>query len=349
MFENFRRLWKLKPSKRRFWSGLAVVAPTLLKIGATIACRVGILRGEAVFEFLVIAVVALNVWADFTDRRAASRSDVYALALWTTIAQFLLVVPLIGLVSKLTASQFAICGAVGAFSAGARISWYRALTTSGEKLSRLAPFSRISSVMALAMAVLVLGEAPGPSKLGGALIMVIGAFMMSWRGPVGSLRQYLALNQQLVQVTIFAASTASISVFYRYMGLAGVSIVTTYFFLKLTQLSYGLLHAMWNRYLVESYAAIVDLPLFVQARTLQTAAAMLYIFVLRQLDLSQVEPIAAASAPLMYLAVEKFSDRRARERDTLPNGVPETAAKHQSIRNAGLIAIIVGIFLFVRG
>ena len=55
--------------------------------------------------------------------------------------------------------------------------------------------------------------------------MVFGAFMMSWRGPVQSVRHYFSLNRGLGLVTIFAASTASISVFYRYMMLSGVSIV----------------------------------------------------------------------------------------------------------------------------
>ena len=300
-------------------------------------------------EALVVLVVILNVWADFTDRRAASQSDVYALALWTTIIQFMLVTPLIGLVSTVTIPQLAICAAVGAFSAAARMLWYRALTIPGGKLSLLAPFSRISSVMALAMAVLVLGETPTTHKLAGALIMVFGAFMMGWRGPIQSVRHYFALNRELGLVAIFAVSTAAISVFYRYMMLSGVPIVTTYFFLKLCQLCFGLLHAFHKGYLVESYASIIDLPKFVQARACQTAAAMLYIFVLRSLDLSHVEPIAAVSGPLLYWSVEKLSDWCARGQDRMPNGVPEPRARYQVIRNAGLVTIVAGLFLFAQG
>lgn len=295
------------------------------------------------FEALVVGVVALNVWADFTDRRAATHSDINALALWTTIVQFLLVAPLVGLVGELSAPQLALCAGIGAFSAAARALWYRALSTSGETLSRLAPFSRISSVMVLGMAVLVLGESVTANKIGGGLILIAGAFMMSWRGPVGSVREYLANNKALILVTVFAASTASISVFYRYMMLAGVSIITTYFFLKLCQLCFAILHAVHYRYLMASYATILDLQLFVQARAIQTAAALLYIFVLREIDLTRVEPIAAASGPLMFVAVEKASEWRARRKGT---NAPPPREKHQLVRSAGLAAVVLGLFVF---
>jgi uncharacterized membrane protein len=295
------------------------------------------------FEALVVGVVALNVWADFTDRRAATQSDVNALALWTTIVQFLLVMPLVGLVGYLSA----VCAAVGAFSAAARALWYRALTASGEKLSRLAPVSRISSVMVLAMAVLLLGESVTANKIGGGLIMIAGAFMMSWRGSVGSFREYLDNNRALMLVVVFAASTAAISVFYRYMMLTDASIITTYFFLKLSQLCFALLHALYNGSLMGSYATILDLQLFVQARAIQTVAAMLYIFVLRQIDLTRVEPIAAASGPLMYLAVEKLSEWRARRGGTIEPDSLTGREKHNLMRNVGLVAITLGLFVLV--
>jgi uncharacterized membrane protein len=300
------------------------------------------------FEALVVGVVALNVWADFMDRRAAVQSDVNALSLWTTIVQFLLVVPLFGLVGAVTMPQLALCALIGALSTAGRATWYRALGTS-ERLSRLAPFSRISSVMVLAMAVLILGESAAPSKIAGGLILIAGAFMMSWRGPVGSIREYLASNKALVLVAIFAVSTASVSVFYRHMMLAGVSIITTYFFLKLCQLCFAVLHALRYRYLIGSHTTILDLQLFVQARAIQTAAALLYIFVLRQIDLTRVEPVAAASGPLLFLAIEKVSDWRARYKGEIATDVADKRDKHQAVRNFGLATIVLGIFVFAGG
>ena len=71
-------------------------------------------------------------------------------------------------------------------------------------------------------------------------------------------------------------------------------------------------------------------------------------FVLRSLDLSHVEPIAAVSGPLLYWSVEKLSDWRARGQDWMPKGGPEPRARYQVIRNAGLVTIVAGLFLFAQ-
>lgn len=298
------------------------------------------------YEALLIAVVGLNIWADFMDRSAAQRSDINALSLWTTIVQFLLVMPLVGLVEPITLPLLALSFAVGAISVAGRIPWYRALAADGQRLSRLAPFSRLSSVVVLALAVLVLGEKLGEAQLAGALVMILGSFLMSLEGKVTSWRAYLAANKALLQVGLFAISIAFISVYYKYMMNLGTSIITAYFFLKFGQCTVAVLQAMAQRTLTTSFAAILDLQLFVQARAVQTAAALLYIMILRGVDLSRAEPLAAAIGPVMFLIIEKLSDRRAPPNETPPAGTGR--GKTHWFRYAGLGAIMLGLFLLVR-
>ncbi len=303
------------------------------------------------YEWLLVLVVGLNIWADFMDRRAAIQSDATALSLWTTISQFILVMPLVGLAGWLTPQQAVLCACVGAFTALARIPWYRALSTPGAKLSRLAPFTRLSSVIVLILAFTLLGEAFSTTKFLGAILMVLGALVISLDRSFTGMRDYFASNRAIFLVLIFATSMAVTSVFYKYMMNAGISVVTTYFFLKLFQfiasVSYGYRHNKLRR----SFAAIVDLQLFVQARATQTIAAFLYLFVLRHVDLSAVEPIAAAIGPLLYLMVDKTFEWRMKEKS--PEGLPAATAELRSRRDLvallGLITIGLGLFLITKG
>ena len=303
------------------------------------------------FEFLLVAVVGLNVWADFIDRRAAFRSDAVALSLWTTIVQFLLVMPLIGIVGRLTPTQIGVCALVGAFTALARIPWYRALSTPGQKLSRLAPFTRLSSVIVVVLAFTLLGEAFSMKKLFGALLMVAGALVISLDRSFTGFRDFFAGNRAVLLVLIFACSLAVISVFYKYMLNAGVPIITTYFFLKLFQCAASVAHGYHRGGLGRSFSAILDLQLFVRARALQTLAAFLYLFVLRHVDLSTVEPIAAAIGPLLYLTIDKVSEWRARAspRATADVPSPRTHTIREYVALVGLAMTAVGLYYVVKG
>ncbi len=303
------------------------------------------------FEVLLVAVVGLNVWADFIDRRAAVRSDPAALSLWTTITQFLLVVPLVGLTGKLTAGQLFVCAVVGTFTALARIPWYKALSSPGQKLSRLAPFTRLSSVMVIVLAFTVLGESFSTGKMSGAFLMVAGALMISLERSFTSLRDYLADNRAVLLVLVFAASLALISLFYKYMLNAGVPIITTYFFLKTFQCAAAVAYSMHRRDLKQSFGAILDLQLFVQGRALQTLAAFLYLLVLRNVDLSTVEPIAAAIGPVLYLAIDKVSEWRAKASGRPDEGAISRppARRGQYAAYAGSAATACGLYLVVRG
>jgi len=302
-------------------------------------------------EFLLVPVVGLNVWADFIDRRAAFQSDAAAFSLWTTIIQFLLVMPLLGMAGRLTPAQIGLCALVGAFTALARIPWYRALSIPGQKLSRLAPFTRLSSVLVIVLAFTLLGEAFSLNKFLGALLMVAGALVISLDKSFTGLRDYLVGNKELLLVLIFAGSLAVISVFYKYMMNAGVSIITTYFFLKLFQCAASVAHGFHKGILRRGFAAIRDLQLFVQARTLQTLAAFLYLFVLRHVDLSTVEPIAAAIGPLLYLSIDKISEWRVQTSSphAAQAALPATSSRRAYIALLGSATSALGLYFVARG
>lgn len=303
------------------------------------------------FELLLVAVVGLNVWADFIDRRSAGGSDASALSLWTTITQFILVMPLIGLTGRLTLEQTVVCALVGAFTALSRIPWYRALSMPGQKLSRLTPFTRLSSVIVIVLAFTLLGEAFSAGKFFGALLMVAGALAISLDRSFTGFRDYVVSNRAIILVLIFACSLAATSVFYKFMMNAGVPMVTTYFFLKLFQCASAAAYTYYNGTIWRSFAAILDLQLFVQARTLQTLAAFLYLFVLRHVDLSTVEPIAAAIAPLLYFSIDKVSEWRAGKLEAASAGASGTGVHPRSERVAllGLVVSAVGLYFVAKG
>jgi len=304
-----------------------------------------------VYEWLLVLVVGLNIWADFMDRTAAIRSDAVALSLWTTISQFILVMPLVGLAGLLTPQQAVLSAGVGAFTALARIPWYRALSTPGAKLSRLAPFTRLSSVLVLILAFTLLGEAFSTTKFLGAILMVAGALVISLDRSFTSFRDYVASNRAISLVLIFAASMAVTSVFYKYMLNAGASVITTYFFLKLFQFAAALSYGYRNKTLRRSFSAITDIQLFVQARATQTLAAFLYLFVLRNTDLSSVEPIAAAIGPLLYLVIDKAFEWRGNAKP--PNGQapaqPAARSKRDYVAVLGSLTISLGLYVMMKG
>lgn len=303
------------------------------------------------YESLLLVVIGLNIWADFMDRRAARGSNVFAMSLWTTVVQFLLVLPLIGLAHTVTAPQLVICVLVGAFSALARIAWYQALSQSRERLSRLAPFSRISSVIVLAFAFVVLGEVFTPPKAFGAGLMILGAFTMSFDRTFTTPRDYFTNNRALGLVLIFAFSTASISIFYKYMLNNNVPIISVYFYLKLFQLISISMLTFHKEHFFNSYSSILNIKLFVKARAVQTVAAFIFLFVLRYLDLSVVEPIAAAATPIAFLAIEKYSDYR-RSRRVMIEGAAsaeQPQGRRQRVKYVAIAIIAVGLLVMVGG
>jgi uncharacterized membrane protein len=300
------------------------------------------------FEVLLLLVVGLNLSVDFMDRRAALQSAPNALSLWTTIVQFLLVVPLAGLTSRLTALQLGLCIVVGALSSLARIPWYRALSIPGEKLSRLAPFTRLSSVIALVAAFLLLGESFSFGKFIGGLLVIAGAIAMTMPPKRVSLADYFSANIAVFLVLLVALSSAAVSIFHKYLLDVGVSIISAYFYLKLFQFVFLVLHAIRHSYLRSSLSAISDFPLFLQARVIQTAAALLYLLVLREVDLSKVAPITAGAQPLMFLAVEKLLELSGGKAAKKQQAAPKRA-QSAGMRYAAAAVVAIGLFMSAGG
>lgn len=258
------------------------------------------------YTLLLVGMMGLNMAVDFMDRRTVQRGDFYALTLWTMIVQFLLILPLIGLVKPMPLVAYIICAAVGGFSAFSRVSWYRAISAHGQSLSRLSPFLRLSSVISLACAFFLLGEPFTYMKGCGGLLMIGGSLLMTLDNPFESLRKFVEYNKAAVLVLMTAMATASIAVSYKFLMNNGADLFSVYFFLKLFQmLSMMSLH-LRGRSLVKSYRRILHLRLLVTGRFLQTIASLIYMTVLSNLPLSTVEPIASLS-PIMLLGVELTS------------------------------------------
>jgi uncharacterized membrane protein len=300
-----------------------------------------------VYELLLVLTIGINITADFIDRSSSNKSDAYVLTLWMSLVQFLLIFPLIGLVGTLSISQFALVAAIGAFTSFGRIRWFRALAQKSEQLSRLAPLTRISSVIVLVLAVAVLGESFSRSQALGAGLIIAGAFLISFERWSAKWRTFASNNHALWLVIIFAASSASLTVLYKYLLLSGVNTWTTYFYMKLFQAVPLILYGAHRNVLATSYLKIRNLRLFVFARVLQTAAAFLYLLVVKHLALTTLEPIAALS-PLMLWGAE-WAIIRFQARPATRGAVDEPAmpikSKKPLLRFVAVIAMILGILI----
>jgi len=303
-----------------------------------------------VYELLLILTIVINITADFIDRYSSNKSDAYVLTLWMSVVQFLLIFPLIGLVERLSVSQFALIAAIGAFTSFGRIRWFRALSEESEQLSRLAPLTRVSSVIVLVLAVTVLGESFSWGQALGAGLIITGAFLISFERWSAKLTTFVSNNRAVWLVIVFAASSATLSVLYKYLLISKVSTWTIYFYVKLFQTVPLLLYGADRNVLTTSYLKIRNLKVFVFARVLQTAAAFLYLVVVKHLALTTIEPIAALS-PLLLLVAEWGINRL--QMSPAAHGaidVPVRPAENRKpiLRVIAVIAMIVGILILGR-
>lgn|GEM_PF-4720334 len=302
------------------------------------------------YELLLILTIVINITADFIDRYSSNKSDAYVLTLWMSLVQFLLIFPIIGLVERLSISQFALVAAIGAFTSFGRIRWFRALSEESEQLSRLAPLTRVSSVIVLFLAVIVLGESFSLRQTLGAGLIITGGFLISFERWSAKLRTFLRNNRALWLVIVFAASSASLSVLYKYLLMSNVNTWTIYFYVKLFQTVPLLLYGADRNVLSTSYLKIRNLKVFVFARILQTAAAFLYLLVVKHLDLTTIEPIAALS-PLLLLVAEWILNRF--QMSPATRGAidePATPARNRKpiLRFVAVMAMIVGLLILGR-
>jgi len=294
------------------------------------------------FELLLLLTMVCNIAGDVIDRRVSPVSNPRALALWGSIVQLLLVCPFLLIVDWPGWPHLLLLAVVGGFSGFARERWYRALGHPHESLSRLIPFVRLSGVLVLALAVLVLGEPMTPVMAAGALLMIGAGFLISLERYGGDFRAFVHANRALVLVVVFATSNAFISVSYKYLLGREVSIVTIYFFLKLFQCLPLLAKSAAEGRLASSRGEIASPALFVVSRIFQTVAALVFLLVLYRLPLTLVEPLMALS-PFLYLGWE-WLERRYRLSGT---AAPGTApAKHVSLlRLAATGMTMIGLLL----
>ena len=296
---------------------------------------------------LLIATLGTNLTADFLDRRTTRGSDPYSLTLWTGIVQFLLIVPLIGFVGTLAVEQLFACLVVGTLASLGRIRWYTALSDAREQLSRLAPFLRLSSVFVFVMAVVVLGERPSALKVVGAGLIIVSALLVSLERASTSLRGMVANNRAALLVMTFAVSTAAIGVLYKYLLVEGVSIWASYFYVRLFQLVPILIIGFHRSAVVDAHMRISNLRLFVFTRVLQTAAAFMYLLVLRHLPLTTVEPLGALS-PFLLLAAERVM-ARVRPDDPVAPEAGAPARRVIALRAGATLAVAAGVVLLTLG
>lgn len=302
-----------------------------------------------VYELLLILTICINITADFIDRSASNKSDPYVLTLWTSIVQFLLIFPIVGLVGGLTMPQLLLVVATSVLASYGRVRWFRALMDRSNQLSRLSPLTRVSSIFVLFLAVTVLGESFTRNQAIGAALIIAGAFLVSFERWSASLSEFLTNNKALGLVLIFAISTACLSVLYKYLLMASVSIWTIYFYVRLCQTVPLVLYGANQNIILKSYQKIANLKLFVFGRVLQTAAAFLYLLVIKHLDLTTAEPIVALS-PLIFLFAEHVTQRVSSARLAEPEEkeVGSIALRTTIFRVLGIVVSTVGIIFLKR-
>lgn len=294
------------------------------------------------YLFLLLVTIATNISADFLDRHTSSgRSDPFSLTLWSGIVQSLLVVPLIGLVGRITGTQLALTALVAAIASAGRMQWYRALGDAREQLSRLAPFLRVSSVFVLLLAVFLLRERMTAMQVFGATCVILSALLVTLERPASSLSAFLHNNRGSARVLQFAFSTACISVLYRYLLHHGVGIWTCYFYMRLFQLVPLLMVGVHTGRIRTAHIHIPNLRLFFCGRFMQTAAAFMYLAVLQHLPLTTVEPFAAGMAPFLVLGMERLLHRR--QGRAQPDAAPAPAVSR--MRWAALCVVACGMVL----
>jgi uncharacterized membrane protein len=254
---------------------------------------------------LLVVTMLLNIAADFADRRSARGASAYEMSLWGAILQLFLILPFIGLVESAGMTQIILCVAVGIVSALGRIPWYRALASHQEQLSKLTPFLRLSSVFVLLLSYLKLGESFTQSKAIGASFIILGAIFITMDRPRYALRMLFRKGGAAWSVTLFSISTAFIAVLYKFSLTGGMAVWTVYFYLKASQAAVLVIVILgiMGKSRAPSFLEANDIRLFTFARVLQTIAALIYLLVLRNLELSSVEPIMALS-PFIYLLIE---------------------------------------------
>jgi drug/metabolite transporter (DMT)-like permease len=261
------------------------------------------------FVGLMILTGLLSIAVHVVDRSWNRASDVYAMTLWSSLTQLLLVLPFVGLASVLPWGIAGVLLAVGALTAYARISWYRALASPGDSLSRLLPLTHASGFIVLILAYVVLGEAMPPFAAVGGSVMILGAILISLEQTGATFKEFVAMNLALVFVLLQSLARAVNNVSYKWVFNQGdFDFFTVYFYLKVFEFLSIATVIVCSKGLRSRFRNIQNHQAFLVARGLQTMSGLLFIFVLNHMDISLAEPISA-SGPLFAIAWERLDKR----------------------------------------
>ena len=303
------------------------------------------------YELVLVLSSALTISAHVIDRISSQESDVYAMTLWASVVQLILVIPFVGLVGRLSLPHALLIFAAAAFSSFARSRWFLALSRSRDSLSKLVPLTRLSSLFVLVFAVALLGETLSPFAAVGALTMILGAMTIMLDRPSATFREFLHINWPALLVLLVAFSRAGNNLSSKYvLTMSEVDFFTIYFHLKLFECISIVAVVIGNANLRTRYSKISHPRSFISARALQTAAGLLFILAISRLDLTRAEPITAVG-PLLLLLWE-WVDRRFQVLQRVGITPPPTAPLTPLglwFRIAGTLMILGGFLLMEYG
>lgn len=254
---------------------------------------------------LLLCTIVLNITSDYLDRASTRNWNPYLTSLWGSAIQFLLILPFIGLVHDINLRVVGLCGLAGMVSAYGRVPWYRALANAHESLAPLAPFLRLSSVIVLLLAWLILDEPITFSKGCGSLLIVFAAMVILMDNPDRTQNALLTKHNECFLVFFFAVSTAITAFTYKLLLNSGEPLWTIYFALKLFQALFQFLIVRGEKVFLKTVDFFNHFRLFVFSRVLQTIAAILYLLVLSRINLSSVEPVMAVG-PFLYFVIDRI-------------------------------------------
>lgn len=282
------------------------------------------------------------------DRTCNFESDIYAMTLWTSVVQLLLILPFLGLVDLLPVGPALLLFGLASLSAFGRMKWYQALSTAEGNISRLMPITRLSSLLVLVAAVVILGEELPPLAAFGAIAMILGAISMTLEVSSSTFRLFLSNNLVLFLVLVVAISKGLNSLGYKWILLdESITFFNVYFHLKLFECVVTFLAVSKSKLSPVSLATLSNPQSFVAARGLQTISGLIFLFVLNAIDLSKVEAISAIG-PLIAVIWE-WADRRFLIAYRMGGSLPRENAQDGRIgyRVTGIILIVSG-FAFLQ-
>ena len=256
------------------------------------------------FEIILAASITLDRVIDLRDHKVSNDMPAEARTYWSSVIQFVLILPLVGFITLPNKPQLLLLVAgVALLSDYGRTRWFRALRTSN--LSSLVPFTRFSSIFVLLFGIILFGDRATIPKATGALLIVVGAIGSTIHEPRTALKDFMQSRKMAFYVIMFALSSASITVLQKYMMSQGITVLNAFFLLRFFQLIVSLAGGSSAKVSIRRFS---DFHSFVLNRLMQTCTALIFLVCLNNLTLSNTVPITAMS-PFFAIAIEGIDDR----------------------------------------